>query len=100
MGNKASPTFADIDGDGDQDLVVGEYDGSFNYFLNESTTDSITFTEKTGTENPFNGFSIASFSAPTFTDIDGDGDLDLIGGNNSGEIFIFFNYFGNWVPFL
>ena len=46
VGDSSTPTFFDLDGDGDLDLVVGEYEGNFNYFLNESTTSTISFTEK------------------------------------------------------
>ena len=101
VGDNATPTFADIDGDGDPDLVVGESGGTFKYFLNESAGSTITFTPKTSaSDNPFNGFDVGTASSPTFTDIDGDGDLDLIVGGGNGRIFTSFNYFGTWVPFF
>ena len=91
LGTFASPTFADIDGDGDQDLVAGESTGTLNYFLNESTGDTLAFTSKTGAENPFNGFDVGTVSAPKFADIDGDGDKDLVVGEYSGTL----NYYLN-----
>ena len=39
-----------------------------------------SFTEQTGTANPLNGINVGRYSAPTFADIDGDGDQDLIIG--------------------
>ena len=100
VGTYSSPTLADIDGDGDQDLVVGESSGTLKYFLNESTGNTITFTEKTGANNPFiNRFDVGSYSSPEFVDIDGDGDQDLIVGGNSGNIFTIFNHLGTWVSF-
>ena len=90
LGDRTAPSFGDINGDGKKDLVVGEFDGILNYYLNESTTDSIVFTEKTNDENPFNGVS-ESYSAPTFTDINGDGKTDLVMGEGDGGFKFYLN---------
>ena len=86
VGTYAAPTLADIDGDGDQDLVVGNYDGAFRYFLNESTESSLVFTEQKNTDNFFNGFDVGTRSSPIFADIDRDGDLDLVAGGKWGNL--------------
>ncbi|MBR8826407.1 MAG: VCBS repeat-containing protein [Gomphosphaeria aponina SAG 52.96 = DSM 107014] len=49
------------------------------------------FTERTGTQNPFNGIDVGDNSAPTLVDIDKDGDLDAF----SGEYFGTIKYFKN-----
>ena len=81
VGEQASPTFTYINRDNKLDLVVGEKNGTLKFYLNESTTESIIFTEKTSSENPFNGIDVGTFSTPTFADVDGDSDLDLVVGN-------------------
>jgi Ca2+-binding RTX toxin-like protein len=91
IGTYSTPTFADIDGDGDLDLVVGEYDGNLNYFENIGSEIAPRYVEQTGTDNPFAGVQIGSYSTPTFADIDGDGDLDLVVGEQDGNL----NYFEN-----
>ncbi|NEQ78135.1 MAG: hypothetical protein F6K23_37195 [Okeania sp. SIO2C9] len=74
VGSFSSPTFADIDGDGDLDAFVGHYDGNTNFF--ENTGDASNPSFATVQVNPFGLADVGSFSSPTFADIDGDGDLD------------------------
>ncbi|WP_246844039.1 VCBS repeat-containing protein, partial [Hydrocoleum sp. CS-953] len=71
VGFNSTPTFADIDGDGDLDVFIGESDRNINYFENDG---SGNFTEVTGSGNPLNNVNVGVSSAPTFADIDGDGD--------------------------
>ncbi|QLE45103.1 hypothetical protein FD723_32675 (plasmid) [Nostoc sp. C052] len=87
----SAPTFADIDGDGDLDVIVGESNGTLKYYKNTGTATTPVYVEQTGTANPFNDINVGSYSAPTFADIDGDGDLDLIVGESSGTLKYFYN---------
>ncbi|OAV43200.1 FG-GAP-like repeat-containing protein [Lewinella sp. 4G2] len=89
VGNRSKPTFVDIDGDGDQDLVSGARDGSFKIFYNDGMN---VFTE--ANPNPLDGFDVGSNSTPTFVDIDGDGDQDLVSGNSRGFFRLFKNITG------
>ena len=80
VGTYSSPSFVDLDGDGDLDLVSGETDGIFNLYRNDNSN----FTEQTGGNNPLDGFDVGFTSAPSFVDLDGDGDLDLVSGETDG----------------
>ena len=55
VGAASVPVFTDVNGDNKTDMVVGETTGTLKFYLNESTTDTITFTEKTGEDNPSYG---------------------------------------------
>jgi Ca2+-binding RTX toxin-like protein/uncharacterized protein (DUF2141 family) len=95
VGYYSAPTFADLDGDGDLDAVVGERAGILNYLENTGTASSPVFNPRKGTANPFNGVSVGEYSAPTFADLDGDGDLDALVGEKAGTSTLRLRYFEN-----
>ena len=92
-GSYASPSFCDIDGDGDYDFFSG---GTWGY----NGTGPVTFSQNTGTNsspqwgkfNPIIQPMLTSqYSHPAFVDIDNDSDFDMFVGDESGKIWLFRN---------
>jgi hypothetical protein len=75
VGNFSAASFADLDGDGDLDAVVGDDLGHHDYFENIGTAIAPAFAERTGAANPFDGVNFQYRSTPSFADLDGDGDF-------------------------
>ena len=74
-------TFADIDGDGDYDLLVSEYYGDILYFENTGTATNPQFASPQS--NPFNFTGMSTYlNKFAAGDIDDDGDIDLFMGTD------------------
>ncbi|MEM6782182.1 MAG: T9SS type A sorting domain-containing protein [Bacteroidota bacterium] len=72
------PSFADLDDDGDLDVVLTTFDGIVRYFENVGTPTKLRVEERFGAGNPFSDFNDL-LDDTVFADLDDDGDLDLIG---------------------
>ncbi|MCC2544915.1 FG-GAP-like repeat-containing protein [Hymenobacter sp. BT175] len=81
-GTKSAPAFADLDADGRLDLLVGNADGRL-YHYEQSAVSSLTFAL---VSNNFAGIDVGNNAVPAFTDLDGDGRLDLIIGESGGNL--------------
>ncbi|MFN7739121.1 MAG: beta strand repeat-containing protein, partial [Cyanobacteriota bacterium] len=90
-GSNASPTFADLDGDGDLDLVIGNYDGNTLMFRNNAAPGAAAPAYESAVTNPFNISTVGNYASPVFADLDSDSDLDLLIGNGAGATLVFSN---------
>jgi hypothetical protein len=82
--NSTYPAFGDLDGDGDDDMLVGEEYGNLKYFNNTAGPNNpCVFVYVPGNyQNIDNG----NFSTPQLIDVDRDGLKDLIIGDRSGKV--------------
>jgi uncharacterized protein (DUF2141 family) len=87
-GSHATPFLADLDGDGDLDMVVGEGSGSINYYRNDGTRSAPRFTL---VSDEWLGLRPGRRSVPRLVDLDGDGKLDLVVGTENGRPMILRN---------
>jgi len=81
IGSMSAPTFIDLDNNGLLDLIIGDYNGKLTHY-EQDAANSLSFSHITDNYNSINTWS---FAAPTFTDLDNDGLLDLIIGGEGGE---------------
>jgi hypothetical protein len=58
VGTDSTTSFADLDGDGDLDAIVGGNTGTLRYFENTGSAIAPAFVERTGAANPFNTFDV------------------------------------------
>ncbi len=83
--------FADMDNDGDKDIIAGSYYGTVYYFQNTGTATNAMFAAPV--TNPFGMSAIQNsiYSFPALTDIDGDGDIDMFVGVYNGDVLYYQN---------
>lgn len=81
------PTFGDLDGDGDKDMLVGDVVGKLHFFRKDpGPADNFVL----ATAN-YQSIDVGNNATPQLVDMDRDGKLDLLIGEQSGNL----NYYRN-----
>ena len=88
LGTIPVPVLADLDNDGDQDLLIGSSDGVSYAYENTGTASSPTWTARSDWNAPYVG---DGFAFPTKADLDNDGDYDLLIGSPDGTMHAYEN---------
>jgi hypothetical protein len=79
VGRRSAPHLADLDGDGDLDLLVGTDEGGLALFRNQGSRTAWRFV-RDASFLP----EVPPMSAPAAGDLDGDGRAELLVGNSGG----------------
>ncbi len=91
------PTFGDLDNDGDEDMVLGEYSGYCYYFENTGGAGNPAIFSTYNVLNDYLASPLVTptnagiYVIPTLVDLDRDSDLDLVVGRRNGQL----NYYEN-----
>lgn len=102
-GEGSAPAFFDYNGNGILDMVIGSrgefiefgvFKPTLALYENTGTTNAPEFTLVDADWMNISTLNIGQYITPTFGDIDGDGDMDLMAGCASGEVFLFTNTAG------
>ena len=109
LGTGANPVFVDVNADGLQDLVVGnksffvpggEKNARIYLFINVGNATNPSFALADDNYLGMNDFSSGAWRfSPTFGDLDNDGDLDVLIGEEFGALFYAENIAGPDQPF-
>lgn len=105
VGTNNTPTFADIDNDGDFDFFHGAISGRLDFYRNEGDSANPSFTFVTDSYDSIIAFPFIKeganpqhgFSNIRFVDIDNDNDLDLFFGDLFNPNLYYFNNLGDSV---
>ena len=92
VGEQSLPAIADLDGDGDADVLAAER-SAFFYFENTAGPNA-TPAFAAPVQNPFGLAPTTNSPAPAVGDLDTDGDLDVLAGESVGNLY----YFENTAP--
>lgn len=93
IGTSMYPAFADLDGDGDKDMYIGDLQGRLHFFRNTATGPVAQFSlvQPNMTYQDGTVIDVGRQATPQFVDLDRDGLADLVLGEQNGNL----NYIRN-----
>lgn len=77
------PTFGDLNGDGKEDLIIGDANGYLTYYINQSSGTNYSFPLQS---RQFANIKVPKYATPQLVDLNKDGKLDIVIGNMNGYI--------------
>ena len=80
--------FADLDDDGDFDIIEGDLLGRLHLYINIGNSLLYNYSM---ISTYYDSIDVGSNAHPTFCDIDGDNDYDLFIGNQEGKVYFYRN---------
>ncbi len=86
---RESATWFDVNQDDLPDLLIASVDGTIEYRQAVEGSDPLTFTLGSAVDNPFNGVDVGTQATLTLGDLNGDGYVDAIIGNQAGTLSYF-----------
>jgi hypothetical protein len=86
-----TPTFGDLDNDGDADMIIGDVHGNIHYFENNSGNYTLA-------QQNYFSINVGEFATPQIYDLDGDSLLDLVIGERAGNVNFYQNTGSKTVP--
>lgn len=88
LSQASAPCLADLDNDGDLDLLAGNSGGKLTYYRNNGNASSFNYQF---VSNNYASVNVGNDASPSLGDLDGDNDLDLLVGNRLGQIAFYRN---------
>lgn len=79
-------TFGDLDGDGDKDMLIGDYDGKLHYYQKGPGPGNFSLLAAN-----YQNIDVGDFAAPQLYDVDGDNKPDLLIGEQDGRVRYYHN---------
>jgi len=108
-GNNSCPAVVDINNDDDLDVFSGNSSGNYKCYQNNGTASNPNFAEqllapvppfRNNPLRPDATFDKGSNSVLFFVDLDNDGDMDAVSGENQGVFYYFENQASNCPPVI